>query len=290
MATKLPLIVIVGPTASGKTGLAVELAEQYGGEIICADSRTVYRGMDLGTAKPSYDEQLRVPHWGINLVEPDVRYSVGQFQQYAKQKIVDIRKRGKIPLLVGGTGLYVDSVIFDYNFPQPPSPEMRKALELLSKEELYKYCIENNVELPENDKNKRHIIQHALKKDTVTTRNDTIDEMTYVVGIATNKRTLRSRISLRTEHMFEHGVVDESIMLGKKYGWGSEAMRANVYRAVKPYLENAANIEEAKEKNTTLDMQLVKRQMTWFRRNPFIEWCQLEEAKAYVASVLARRQ
>src|SRR5215216_6778680 len=111
-----PLITIVGPTASGKTSLAVELAEQFGGEIICADSRTVYRGMDIGTAKPSKADQKRVPHWGIDLVDPDQKFSAADFKVYANQKIKEIRARGHIPFLVGGTGLYVDAVIFDYQF------------------------------------------------------------------------------------------------------------------------------------------------------------------------------
>jgi tRNA dimethylallyltransferase len=110
------VIVIVGPTASGKTGLGIELAEEFGGEIISADSRAVYKHMNIGTAKPTLDEQSKAPHWGVDLVEPDVRFTTYDFQQYALEKIADIRARGKVPFVVGGTGLYVDSLIFDYKF------------------------------------------------------------------------------------------------------------------------------------------------------------------------------
>ena len=111
-----PLVVITGPTASGKSDLAVEIAELCDGEIICADSRTVYRNMDIGTAKPTTEMLSRVPHWGIDIVSPGDYFSVADFKNYAVEKIKDIRQRGKTPFLVGGTGLYIDSVIFDFSF------------------------------------------------------------------------------------------------------------------------------------------------------------------------------
>ena len=103
-----PLVVIAGPTASGKTGLAISVAERFNGEIICADSRTIYRGMDVGTAKPTADDRARVPHWGVDLVDPGDRFTAADFKEYPNAKIADIRNRQKIPFLVGGTGLYID--------------------------------------------------------------------------------------------------------------------------------------------------------------------------------------
>ena len=287
MASESPLIVIVGPTASGKTALAIDLAKKYDGEIICADSRTVYTGMDIGTAKPTSGEQEQVPHWGIDLVEPDVRYTAGRFQAYAKDKIADIRRRGKLPLLVGGTGLYVDGLIFDYNFPAPLDDRLKLRLEGLTKDEVYKYCVDNNIELPENDKNKRHLIQAALRKKSATTRISTISSNTLVVGIATDKLILERRIADRTEHMFENGVVEEATMLGKKYGWSAEAMTSNVYRVIKSHLEGELSLVETKAKFTTRDRQLAKRQMTWFRRNPYIEWGSIPEVRQYIETSLA---
>lgn len=110
------VVVIVGPTASGKTSVSIEIAKALNGEIISADSRAIYKGMDLGTAKPSVEEQAGVPHWGIDLVEPGERFTVADFKAYAEQKIAEIRERGKLPMVVGGTGLYVDALVYDYQF------------------------------------------------------------------------------------------------------------------------------------------------------------------------------
>lgn len=288
MASRQPMIVIVGPTASGKTALAIEAAQRYNGEVVCADSRTVYKEMDIGTAKPTTQEQAGIPHWGIDLVEPDERFTAARFQVYAKDAIADIRQRGKLPILVGGTGLYVDSVIFDYKFPQPLNSVMRKKLENLTTEQLYSYCIDNNVELPVNDKNKRHLIQAALRTNRQPIRKRTPGSDTIIVGIATNKTILEQRIADRTEQMFANGVVEEATILGKKYGWQAEAMTSSVYRLIKLHLENQLSVEEVKDKFTTRDWQLAKRQMTWFRRNPFIEWCGVTEAAAYLQRALAR--
>ena len=110
------LIAIVGPTASGKSALALKIAKKYGGEIICADSRTIYKGMDIGTAKPTSADRQKVTHWGIDLVGPGERYSVHKFKGFAEDKIESIWKRDKLPIMVGGTGLYIDAVLFDYKF------------------------------------------------------------------------------------------------------------------------------------------------------------------------------
>lgn len=111
-------IVILGPTASGKTGVAVSIAKELGAEIIAADSRTIYRGMDLGTAKPALDEREGVPHWGFDLVEPGERFTVADWKEYAEEKITEIKSRGKIPIVVGGTGLYIDALVYDYDFTE----------------------------------------------------------------------------------------------------------------------------------------------------------------------------
>ena len=149
-----PLVVIVGPTASGKTSLAIDLAKRYGGEIICADSRTIYKEMDIGTAKPTAAQRAEVTHWGLDLVEPGESFSAYDFKIYANQKIQEIRKRGNIPFMVGGTGLYIDAVLFDYEFGQPADPELRQTLQLMSVSELQNYCIRYNSKLVWIDKNK----------------------------------------------------------------------------------------------------------------------------------------
>lgn len=286
METK-PLIVITGPTASGKTSLAIELAEEFGGEIICADSRTIYKYMDIGTAKPTVDEQARVPHWGIDLAEPGERFTVVDFKDYAEQKIAEIRDRGNIPFLVGGTGLYIDAIIFDYQFGAQANQELRTNLERLTIEELHKYCEENNVMLPENKFNKRYVIRAIEQRTINTKRRKAPIKESIIVGIATERDVLRTRIAGRAEQIFENGVVDEAIKLGKKYGWDSEAMTGNIYPLLRLYLSNELTLSEIKDKFTTSDWQLAKRQLTWLRRNKYVKRLSLTEARTYLRSVLA---
>lgn len=281
-----PIVVILGPTASGKTGLAIELAHRYDGEVICADSRTVYKDMDIGTAKPTLEERRGVPHWGLDLVDPSTRFTASEFQSYAKEKIADIRARGKVPFVVGGTGLYIDSIVFDYSFPRPLSEDERSAFAAMSKEELYRYCIENNIELPIDDKNKRRLVHTIETAGQEPRKKSAPASTTIIAGLTTEKVTLKHRIADRTEQMFENGVVDEAIMLGEKYGWEAEAMTSNVYRSIRPLLEDKAALEMVKEEVMIRDWQLAKRQMTWFRRNPHIEWCTLPGAREYLVKRL----
>lgn len=283
----LPLVVIVGPTASGKTALAIELAEKVGGEIICADSRTIYKYMDIGTAKPTHADRARAPHWGLDLVEPNTRYTAADFKQYAEQKIIEIRSRGHIPFLVGGTGLYVDAVIFNYQFGNDVDQVLRAKLENLTIEQLHDYCRDNNIKLPENKLNKRYVIRAIEQNGQSTERELRPISTSIIVGIATEKHILRTRMEKRTEQLFDDGVVEEAILLGKKYGWESEAMTGNIYPLVKQYLDGAMSLEDAKAKNTTADWRLAKRQLTWLRRNQYIEWFSLSEAKAYLSERLA---
>ncbi len=283
----LPLVVIVGPTASGKTALAIELAEQHNGEIICADSRTVYKYMDVGTAKPNQVEQARVPHWGIDLIEPGDYFSAADFKNYAVQKIEEIRGRGHIPFLTGGTGLYIDAVLFDYQFGEKVDNEQRQKLQQMTLEQLYDYCKKNNVVLPKNFKNKRYVIRTIESKGVSQQKRLKPLERSMVVGIATDKSILRTRIERRAEQLFEDSVVNEAKMLGKKYGWDNEAMRSNIYPLLRLYLEGSMSLDDVKNKFITLDWRLAKRQMTWLRRNTFIHWASLDGAKKYLADQLA---
>lgn len=282
-----PLIVIVGPTASGKTALAVELASMYGGEIICADSRTIYKGMDIGTAKPTQEEMHRVPHWGLNLLEPGDHFTAADFKHYAERKIDEIRSRGNIPFLVGGTGLYIDAVLFNYQFGSQADTDLRLELNKLSIEDLHEYCFKNNILLPENKYNKRYVVR-AIEQKSINNKRDQVPISTsIIVGISTDRTELRTRITHRIEQLFKNGVVDESIKLGKKYGWNNEAMTGNIYPIIHSYLEGKASLDEIKEKATTTDWRLAKRQMTWFKRNQHIHWLSLEEAREYIQSLLA---
>lgn len=285
---ELPLVAIVGPTASGKTSLAIELAERFKGEIICADSRSIYKGLDIGTAKPTIEERARIPHWGLDLAEPGERYTVVDFKKYAEEKIREIRKRGHTPFLVGGTGLYADAVLFDYQFGPQHDDTMRSDLDDMSIDELHEYCIKHNIELPENKQNKRYVIRAIEKNGVVSQRRNEPISTSIIVGIATDRETLRTRIKHRAEQMFNDDVVNEAILLGKKYGWESEAMTGNIYPIIREYIAGNISLADAKEKFATSDWRLAKRQLTWMRRNSYIQWCDLSKAKEYLTEVLAK--
>jgi tRNA dimethylallyltransferase len=286
----LPLIVIVGPTASGKTALAIEIAKIYDGEIICADSRTIYKDMNIGTAKPSLGEQATVSHWGIDLIEPGSYFSVADFKKYALQKIDEIRARGHVPFLVGGTGLYIDAVIFDYQFGDKADEGLRQKLQHMTLEQLYEYCNERHISLPENYKNKRYVIRAIENNGRTPCKKSKPINNSIIVGISTEKSLLRTRIEQRVEQLFENGVIDEARALGNKYGWDSEAMKSNVYLLIRLFLEEGMSLDDVKKASIILDWHLAKRQMTWLRRNTFIHWLSLNDAKKYLLDQLAIRE
>lgn len=290
MATVTPLIVITGPTASGKSGLALELAEKYGGEIICADSRTVYTGMSIGTAKPSDKERLLVPHHLLDVVLPNEHFSVADFQKLARAAISDIRARGKVPFLVGGTGLYIDSVVLDFEFSGVPDVQKRKLLEERTVEELLTLIKDQQIQAPNNLLNKRHLIRAIEQNGVSGERKIVPDVNTYVVSIATEKNVLEARIRDRADVMFTGGVLDEAARLGDQYGWEAEAMTGNIYPILREVLEGRTSIEEAKERFIIRDRQLAKRQVTWIKRHSFVHRLPVDEARHEISSLLDRFQ
>lgn len=282
MMPSAPLIVIVGPTASGKTGLAIEVAKALGGEIISADSRAIYKGTDIGTAKPTLAERQGVVHWGFDLVEPGERFTVADFKAYAYDKITDIRSRGKVPIIAGGTGLYIDSVIFNYEFPPEASLEQRKALEDLSVDQLHDYCTRDNIELPENKLNKRYVINTILNNAHGYKRTAKPMDNSIIVGITTERDELRHRIRKRTEGFLSSGVLNEAMRLGAQYGWEVEAMTGNIYPLAHKLQLKLIGEEELVECFNVKEWRLAKRQITWFKRNEHIKWLSLENAYTYI--------
>lgn len=263
---ELPLIVILGPTASGKTAYAIRLAQLMGGEVICADSRTVYRGMDIGTAKPTEPERAGVPHWGLDLIEPDRRYSLYDFQRYATAKIAEICQRQHVPLLVGGSGLYINSVIYDYQLVGGDyDPATRAELEKLSSDELRRLIVKRGVKLPRDPDNKRRLIR-SLERGGVSNNCGHLSSRTIVIGIAMDKEKLSQRISGRAGQMLERGLIDEAERLIARYGT-VEPLRRNAYGVVAKYLAGQIHEAELIEQISTKDRQLVKKQLTWWR-NP----------------------
>lgn len=255
-------VVILGPTASGKTGVAIKIAQEIerrakespertfcgftGAEIISADSRAIYKEMDVGTAKPDAEEQQGIPHWGIDLVYPGERFTVADWKKYAEEKIQEIQGRGKLPIVAGGTGLYIDALVFDYNFD-----EQKKNEQLDRKKVCTNYLL---------------------------------------VGIQWTPEELRKRLMLRADKLFVQELYDETRALEKKYSWQTQAMKSNIYQFAWSYLQGEISLERAKELFIYDDWHLAKRQMTWFKRNKNINWLELAEVEPFVLKCIQNEQ
>lgn len=267
-----PLVVIVGETASGKSALAMDLAEQFGGEIVCADSWTVYRGFDIGTAKPTAQDRVAIPHHLLDVADPAEGFSAAVFQRLAKKAIADITARGKLPIMVGGTGLYIDSVLYDYSFLPPSDPYVRSELNSLSLDGLLARAEAMELDTTGIDlRNKRRVIR-LIENNGVRPTKQAMRLDTLMLGVHRPPDELRGRITARIDAMVAQGFPDEVRQLGEQYGWDCEPMRAPGYRAFAGYVQGRVSLEQAKERFRQNDLQLAKKQRTWFKRNPSIQW------------------
>src|SRR3989338_11477149 len=268
------ILVIVGPTASGKTALATELAKRYNGEIICVDSRTVYRGMDIGTAKS--------PGFGIDLVDPDQDYSIAEFKPYTEQKIEEIAVRGHVHILVGGTALWVDAIVDNLDLPAvAPNAALRAELEVLSLEALQKKLLDLDPDGASvvDMKNKRRLVR-ALevlegtgKTLMVMRQKGTPKYDVLKIGLDVPREELERRIDARVDEMFRTGLLEEVNTLKQQYGEGAPAMSGIGYRDTN---------HDVIKKETR---RLAKRQLTWFKRDPRTHWVKdLDEAIAIISS------
>lgn len=281
-----PLIAIIGETASGKTALAIELAVQFNGEIIAADSRTIYQGLNIGTAKPSIAEQKLVPHHLLDVVQPDETFSAAQFKELAQKTVDDIRARGKVPFIVGGTGLYVDALLYDYQFKDAPDPQLRTQLTQLSIDALQEKLIELEIPFPQNNRNPRHLIR-AIETGGVEGVRSDLNPNTLLLGLTIDREVLREKITKRVDMMVDMGLIDELTKAIAIYGWNAPALNAPGYKAFRMYIEGQSTLGEAKALFIQNDMQLAKRQRTWFKRNKDIHWiCKKEEAVDLITTLL----
>lgn len=277
-----PVVVVLGPTASGKSALGMYLAKKFGGEIICADSRTIYKGMDIGTAKPSLLDRQKIVHHLLDMVDPGEVYAAYDFKRDCLAVINDITDRGKLPIIVGGSGLYIDSILFDYKFPSQSALSNRQELSDKSIEELQGLLKKQNPNKYQiiDIKNKRRIIRALENTDNSENKSSKMRDNTLVLGIALNKECIQEIIEHRIDVMIKQGLVEEVNYIGTKYGWDSEAMSGIGYRAFKEAAKNLNNnqnnmteiIKNAKNNFINGDKKLVKKQLTWFKRNPHIVW------------------
>ena len=266
-----PLIVIVGETASGKSALAVDLARHFNGEIIAADSRTVYHGLDIGTAKPTARQQQAVPHHLLDIAAPNEQVTAAQYKVLSQKTIQNIAARGKVPFLVGGTGLYIDAVLYDFSFPAKGDAAERQRFQQLGVPELQEELQVRGIPLPANALNPRHLVRQ-LETGGVPAQPKNLRPNTLVLGLATDRNMLEQRITDRVERMFGNGLTAEVQQLVATYGWGTPALQTIGYQEFRAYLKGQATLDETKTLIIRNTIQYAKRQRTWFRRNKSIHW------------------
>lgn len=276
MATNLsPLLVIVGETASGKSALAVELAQQLDGEIICADSWTVRREVSIGTAKPTAEQCAAARHHLLDIVGPCEDFTAAVFKRLANEKIVEIRNRGKLPIMVGGTGLYIDGVVFDFNFLPAGDRKYREELSAMTNDQLLQKIADAGLELGGIDtRNKRRLIRLLETNGAEQTRQP-LRENTIMVGLRTDRETLNERIVKRVDAMLAVGLEREVDELQQRYGWDCEALKGVGYSQWKDYFLGQRSAEESaltRQRIIKATQELAKRQRTWFKRNKSIHW------------------
>jgi len=281
------LVVLLGETASGKSVLGLNIAKKHNGEIICSDSWTVRKFMDIGTAKPSKKEQQDVPHHLLDVVAPDESFTAADFKRLANVAIADIQSRGKLPIMVGGTGLYIDAVVYDYSFLGGEGTLDRDELGAMSAEELANMAHDKGIDLTDIDvRNKRRIIR-AMESGGEKPTRSVLKSDTLLIGKVLEKNELQDRIEFRVDQMLRAGLEAEVKQLLEKYGWETEAMKGIGYREWQDYFEGNQSLETTRERIISATKNLAKRQRTWFKRNPDIQWvASPQEAEALINEFL----
>lgn len=285
--TQGKVITIVGCTASGKTALAMELARRYQAIILCADSRTIYREMDIGTAKPTDKERHEIEHYGLDLISPSEQYSAFQFQHYAQQVMLEAMRKNRCIVMVGGSGMYIDAVLFDYHFRDKTVPA--EDFSGLRRDELVKRAQElYPVEMSKLDvKNTRRIRQLLDRGPSNNADRHSLKLNTLVLGKAVKTQQLKENIAIRTHAMLNQGFVQEVEKLRECYGEACPGLSVTGYRRVNEYLNGEIERGDLESLINADTWQLARKQRTWFRRNPHICWAEDDaELIAYAADYL----
>lgn len=278
---KPKVIAVVGPTASGKTKLAIELAHKLNGEVISADSRLVYKGFDIASAKPTMEEREGISHHLIDIVEPEFNYSVGNYVEDAKRAIEDILSCGKTPIVAGGTGLYFRVLLEHYDLPKVETDfELRAELEKRSKEDLLEELekVDKITYERVKDANLRRIIRaleliKTLKKplSEIQLEKEPEYDVEWIMPEIPSREWLYDRINKRVDIMVEMGIIDETKNLIAKHGRIGNIVDTIGYKEILTYLDGQATLEEALDKLKQHSRNYAKRQLTWFRKNPNLE-------------------
>lgn len=287
------VVVILGPTATGKSHCAIEVAKRFNGEIISGDSMLVYKEMNIGTAKPTADELQAVPHHLVDILPPDASFNVVDFVEQAKALIADINSRGKLPIIAGGTGLYIKALLEDYAFNSvDEDTELRRSLEAEADtngtEALHKRLTELDPEAAEriHPNNVRRVVralESALRGDTISQQGAA--ESPYdalVFGLNMERPALYERINRRVDLMLEAGLEQEVRRL-QEQGVSPEcqSMQSIGYRQMVWYLNGSMSYEDAVDKLKQATRNFAKRQVTWYKKMPYINWLELEPEPDY---------
>lgn len=281
------IIVIGGPTASGKSGLAVAIAQKLSGEVVSADSMQIYRDMNVGTAKITETETRGIPHHLIDVVDAEKSFSVAQFAETAKNTTLDIQKRGKVPVVCGGTGLYINSLLYDYQM-SPYDPDLRSSLqkELREKgiEELYQKLLSLDPMAEKIDKRNEKRVIRALEVvltegKSILDKSDkesTIPHLMFAVEVP--RDILYDRINKRVDEMFKNGLIDEvNGLLSRGISFENQSMQAIGYKECKAYFSGEIDLNTLKELIKQHTRNYAKRQITWFKRIPSCIWLKYDE-------------
>lgn len=269
---KPKMIVVVGETASGKSALALRLAQRHNGEIICADSSTIRHQADIGTAKPSLAEQKLVPHHLLDIAEPDEDFSAADFKQRAEQVIAEIVARGRLPIMVGGTGLYVDSVLYNYQFRAPADSGLREQLSSMDVTQLQQLAGQRGLDLDSIDTSNPHRLIRLIETDGQVASKQPLRENTLIFGLSPGREELTERITQRVDVMLAQGLEQEVRDLSERYGWQAPALKSIGYSEWQNYFLNEQALDETRARIIKDTKDLAKRQRTWFKRNKSIHW------------------
>ncbi|PKG23908.1 tRNA (adenosine(37)-N6)-dimethylallyltransferase MiaA [Niallia nealsonii] len=292
MTEKEKVVVLIGPTAVGKTKLSIELAKKFNGEIISGDSMQIYKGMDIGTAKISKEEMEGIPHHLIDIIDPDDSFSVAEFQKLVREKISEITKRGKTPFIVGGTGLYIQAVLYDYQFEETKTDldyrrQMEKAAEVKGAEALHQQLMQIDPIAAEKIpyQNVRRVIRaleihHVTGKKASEWQEEQKKELLYdaaIIGLTMDRELLYSRINERVDKMINQGLLEEVKGFYEQNLRDCQSIQAIGYKEVYKYFDGLSTREEAVDELKQNSRRYAKRQFTWFRNKMSVQWFNMTE-------------
>lgn len=291
---KQKLLVIIGPTAVGKTKLSIEMAKRYNGEIISGDSMQIYRGMDIGTAKIKPEEMEGIPHHLIDIKEPTENFSVAEFQHLVRAKIDEIVQKGKLPIIAGGTGLYIQSVIYDYQFSDVPGDEtyrlmLEERVKEIGNEALYKELMEvdpesasqihpNNIRRVIRALEIFHLTGKTMQEFQSTQQPDLLYD-TAIIGLTMEREKLYERINYRVDIMVEEGLIEEVKRLYQQGLRDCQSIQAIGYKEIFTYFDGKMSLEEAIANLKQNSRRYAKRQLTWFRNKMDVVWFDMTDVE-----------